>query len=213
MNRYLISLLIGCLLISAGYEWVAPDWNGYYLSKLIFIAALAGILWHKLPYTELLFKSVAFIVFLDAIWNVQQFLIDGIYQGPLELLNALIFVPWLAWAMLRAYEPIGDNLEPGKVYYIAHRPDDIAGFFLSLFGSPVGGVSLLIDHKVYGYHRSKFEIRNLPDRLNIVAMDSGIPNSEELMDCLHSMDEKRWSLINNCVSLRWKVSHVRQTTL
>ena len=208
MNWFLISILIGCLFISVGYEWVAPDWSGYYFSKLIFIAALAGILWHKLPYTELLFKSVAFIVFLDAVWNVGQFFMDGAYQGSLELVNALIFAPWLAWAMFRAYEPIGNNLEPGKVYYIAHRPDDIIGFFLSLFGSPVGGCSLLIDHKVYGYHRSKFEIRNLPDRLNIVAMDSGISNSTELMGYLHSMDERRWSLTKNCVTLRWKVRHV-----
>ena len=184
-------------------QWA--DHEGFELSKLIIIPTLSCVLWIKLSYQELCLKSLAFIVFLDAVWNVGQFFMDGAYQGSLELVNALIFAPWLAWAMFRVYEPIGDNLEAGKVYYIAHRPDDIAGFFLSLFGSPVGGCSLLIDHKVYGYHRGEFEIRNLPDRLNIVAMDSGILNSTELTDYLHSMDGMKWSLLNNCLTMRLKV--------
>jgi hypothetical protein len=207
MNKYYSLALIGCFLASICYEWVFPGWDGYYISKLLIITTLSGILWIKLSYKELALKSLAFIVFLDSVWNVSQFLMNGQYQGGLELLNALIFAPWLTYAMFRTYEPIGAVVEPNGVYWIAHKPDDKWSFFVSLFGSPVGGSSLLIDHKVYGFHKGKFEIRTLPERANIVAMECDL-KKEDVIGYLTAMDGVKWGIFNNCLILRLRLWYV-----
>lgn len=203
MNRYLSFALLSCFLLSIIYEWFIPTWDGYYFSKLLIIGTLSGILWYKLSYAELMLKSVALIVFLDAVWNVGQFFMDGAYQGSFELLNAFIFVPWFAWALQRSYEAKSVPIVDGKVYWIAHKPDDLKSFLPSLFGGPVGGLSIYMDSMLYGYHKGVFKGRSIDlSKLNVVAIESSLMVSHELTQELSRMKGRKWSLFNNCLTMR-----------
>lgn len=204
MNKYFSLALIGCFLASICYEWVFPGWSGYYLSKLLIIATISGILWHKIPYSELMFKSVAFIVFLDAIWNIGQFIMNGAYQGPLELLNAVIFLPWLAYAMLRSYEVKSVVPHIDRVYMVTHSPDNFTGFILSIFKRPVGGSGIWIHGNTYSFHKGVFEVHSrVPP--NAIFIETGIDTKPEIEAYLKNKIGQHWKLWNNCLTTLWKV--------
>ncbi|MES0445011.1 MAG: hypothetical protein ABUJ92_00560 [Desulfobacterales bacterium] len=206
MNRYIASSLITCFLISIGYEWVYPGWDGYYLSKLLIIATLSCILWIKLPYSELVIKSLAFIVFLDAVWTIAQFLMNGEYQGSLELLNALIFLPWLAYAWLRSYEVKSDIPVAGKVFLAVHLPDDFWGFILSLKGKPVGGAGIWINGTAYSFHRGEFGAFTKQPK-GAIFIETDIKQTEGIEAYLKSKVGDRWKWHDNCLTTLWKVKH------
>ena len=208
MNRAIITAVLLDTLVGQYYQ-VIDNLTAYEASLFIRAVIWSIVVFILVPYKNLLAKSIAFVFVLTQLWDLAALFLP--VSNYLIVANIVIFVPWLLWAALKPYEAIGDNIEPNKVYFVAHRPDDAWGFLLSLFKSkPIGGSSVFIDHKLYGYHKGKFEIRNLPARLNIVAMDSGIENITELTDYLRSMDGVKWSILNNCVTLRWKVKNVQQ---
>ena len=209
MNVYIIAWVVLCLLFSVFYEWAVPGWAGFDLSKLLLISALSGALWHKLSYKELMFKSVAFLVFIDSVWNIGQWFAEGSLQGPLEFINAAIFAPWFAWALHRSYRARSVPIEEGNAYWVAHNPDNTTGFITSLFGGPVAGYSLYMEGRLYGYHRGGFKGRALSaSRLNVIAIDAHIKSPAEVRKYLNGIDGRRWSPLNNCLTLRLKVWYI-----
>lgn len=213
MNKLFSIALIACFFTSVAFSNAWVDHEGFELSKLIIIPILACILWMTTPFTKLCLKSLAFIVFLDAVWNVGQFFMDGEHQGSLELLNGLIFAPWLAWAYFRSYSLKSSAMLPDRAYFISGKPKNIGSFYLSLFGDPTGSKGVYVNGKLYGYHRGTFISRTLDaDKLNVIAIE--IKSANKIEEYLRTRIGTEYSLINNCVSLRIKVwCHVRQTTL
>ena len=202
MNRYISVALIGCFLASVCYEWIMPDWNGYYLSKLLIIAALSGSLWLKLSYSELAVKSLAFIVFLDAVWNIGQWFANGAYQGSLELLNAFIFLPWLGYAWVHNLKSRDVLPMDGKLYKVTHCPTDLRGFFVALFADMFGGYGTLCNGKYYSFDHRVFTVSNeCPE--NAIFIESEIEVTAELESMLKSKVGCRWTWRENCVT-QWR---------
>lgn len=222
MNRIVSLTLIGCFLLSSFYEWGYEWWNdleslpefgiffgftfslwdGYDLSKLVIIVALAFSLYMMIPFTQMLYKSISVWFITDSIWNVGQWFLSGEYQEFAAIFNFALLTPWMLWAVFRDYEPVSDDINPTKVYWIASRPRRHTSFLISLWGKPYGGSSLLINNKVYGFHKGKFEEREFTDRLTIVAKESDLKITQGLTSLLSSMEGSRWKSWNNCLTLR-----------
>ncbi|MCK5226515.1 MAG: hypothetical protein KAQ89_07325 [Planctomycetes bacterium] len=208
-------ILIGCLLVRVFYEWGYVWWmelkelpvymyDGYDLSLHLSYIAVTGILWINASYKILAFKSIAFIVFLDAVWTLGQFFMNGEYQGPLELLNALIFLPWLAWAYSRSYQLKSSPILPDRVYFISGKPKNTWSFYLSLFGEPTGSKGIYVNGRLYGYHKDVFVSRALDyERMNVLAVE--IKSGTKLEEYLRTMIGNKYSMTNNCLILRLKV--------
>ena len=123
--------------------------DAYEISLLLRAILWATVIVLIIPYKHLMAKSLMFIFLLTQWWDFISYFIP--LSAYLIFANLVLFITWIMWASLRSYEPIGNIIEPDKVYFIAHKPDSITGFFMSLFRSPVGGLSYLINHKVYGF--------------------------------------------------------------
>ena len=184
----------------------SESWNIYDLCQLMTILALSWVLFSVLPYNKLLLKSVAMLYVIDSVWSLLQFYANGSLAWYLELLNIFIFIPWIIYALSRSYEARSVPILDGGVYWLANIPKNISGFIISLFGEPLGGFSLYMDGRLYGYKNGKFEARSLDaDRLNVYAIEARAMESESLRQLMQSMVGLKWGFMNNCVTLRLRV--------
>lgn len=208
MNMILASVIALCLVLNICYEWIYPDWDGYYLFKLVFIAVLSGALFNKVSYKELMLKSVVFAVFLDAIWNIGQFFMDGAWQGPLELLNAIIFLPWLAYAIRRNYDKPQSTISQGMIYNLSHKPKNIWGFIPSIFTGRAG-YKVLCGNAVYGFSKGEYFVDAYADLSGYKVSDTGIKITPAIEHYLLSKEGSEWHWYDNCVTMQFKLKYLQ----
>lgn len=195
--------LIVCFLASIVYEWFAPGWGFYYLSKLVIIAMLATCLFLALPYRDLSLKAVAFLVLIDSVWNIGQWFANGAWQGPLELLNAAIFLPWLLYAWYMRDKEVNDGLSENTLCIIGRKADSFSGFILSLFGGEYGKYAYYLGGTFYAFHRGEFKMLYSFPLDGCSVIDTGVPVTSKIIWHFNKKVGSKWSWFNNCVTVRY----------
>lgn len=168
------------------------------------IAALCWICCSLITYRQLAFKSIAALTasYFSAdvlTWPLWMWLPHTYDTTP--YLTALVTGTLAAWYYCRSYYWPSDRIEPGVVYLVRKRPDSPQDLAMAMLGRrPLGGISVMINGDVWGFHHGVLERRCcVPCRSKYVIM--GVrPADKATIDKLSALEGSRWTLTHNCVT-------------
>jgi len=213
MKYAIIALICIDTIFANTYEhiffWLDP-WDAFAVSMLVRMFVVTFFVMWLIPYKHLLVKSAAFIYSLSYAFDIIQYLFVHDRLLPYAVgLSFFVFIPWLFYAWFRSYEVTSDKLEPGVVYFAAHKPDTFLGFMLSLITErPLGGSGVLVNDTVYMYRHGVFRKHRLsvmPDC--VVYTKSSIKADSETIEYLEGMVGKSWQPWRNCLTMKARMFH------
>ena len=179
------------------------EWYAYAYGLIAQQFVISVLLYSRYSYGDLRAKTLAYMLCVFPLIEAFLLFVDDYYFEFFFSLS-IISVAWFFWAYFRSYQLKPTAILSGRAYFISGKPKNIWSFYLSLFGDPTGSKGIYINGRLYGYHNDQFECRALDvDKLNVLADE--IKRGTKLEEYLRTMIGTKYSIINNCLSLRLKV--------
>jgi len=183
------------------YFWLSDTVDAYAISLNAQLFIAWALVVYFIPYERLLEKSAAFIFMLSYV--------SDIFAMPIWC-NVSVFGTWMLWAAYRSYDVESDEIVPGSIYWVAHKPDKLSGLVLSMLSSkPLGGYGVLCNGIVYLYHHSEFKaVGQLSLPADMVYIKSSLKSTEKIEQYLQNNIGAKWGVFSNCLTVRFRIRNV-----
>jgi len=204
-------MLVAVDMLLANFYGLFPMeiWDANTTSLLFRAAMWSGFVWYLIPYKSLAAKSVASIFFLTQVLDLLQYQMPSIGKDIMMMLSFVAFAPMMGYAAFRRYSLPSDDLVDSHVCIIARRPDRFTGFLASVFGQPFGRYAYYVNGAVFHFHHGKFKM-TYGDHYPIAdatIIKTNIKVTGKVREQFARSIGSRWSLWNNCVTMRLRNVH------